>query len=79
MVDLQSSLEMALMNFAGSSAQLTEPHLSVSKNTSGGRGSFSAAAFAKTSACLFCNLGKLQTLKPRKYFFSYFALLPDTS
>ena len=67
-VDLQSSLEIALTNFAGSSAQFSEPLLSVSKNTSRGSGSFSAAAFAKTSAYLFCSLGKLRTLKPKKYF-----------
>ena len=66
--DLQSSLEIALTNFDGSSAQFTEPLLTVSKNTSGGNGSFSAAAFARTSACLFCVLGKLHTLKPKKYF-----------
>ena len=68
MVDLQSSLVMALMNFAGSSAQLTEPCFRVSKNTSGGSGSHSAAAFANTSACLFCNVGKLRMLNPRKNF-----------
>jgi hypothetical protein len=48
--------------------QFTEPVLSVSKNTSGGNGLFSAAAFAKTSTCLFYNLGKLRTLEPKKYF-----------
>ena len=59
---------MALMNFAGSSAQLTEPCFRVSNNTSGGSGSHCAAAFANTSACLFCDLGKLRMLKPRKNF-----------
>jgi len=46
MVALQSSLVMALMNFAGSSAQLTETYFNVSKNTSGGKGSHYAATFA---------------------------------
>jgi len=46
MVALQSSLVMALMNFAGSSAQLMEAWFSVSKNTFGGNGSNCAATFA---------------------------------
>jgi len=43
---LQSSLVMALMNFAGSSAQLTDACFKVSKNISGGKGSNCAATFA---------------------------------
>ena len=69
MIALQSSLVMALMNFAGWSAQFTEPYLNVLKNTSGGNGSFCAATFASWSACWFCDLGKLRMLNPRKYFF----------
>ena len=68
MVARQSSLVIALTNFASSSAQLMEPCFNVLKKTSGGNGSFCAAAFDSRSACLFCALGMLHMLNPRKYF-----------